>query len=220
MLIRAGQVKVNGRVRSDPEFPVDLPVDKIQASERPVEAREFVYLVLNKPRGVVTTAADEKGRETVYDFIDKSLPWVGPVGRLDKASEGLLLLTNDTEWSARVLAPESLVEKVYHVQIRSSDPAGVVCALLPSVTSHGESLHTSRVKVLRNGRRNCWLEIVLNEGKNRHIRRMLDALEVEVLRLVRVSIGPLQLGTLAKGKTRELSSEEKAELDHAIAIPH
>src|SRR5712664_4055272 len=99
-LIRDGLVRLNGRVRRDPETPVDLRGDKIAVSERPVAAREFVYLVLNKPRGVVTTASDEKGRETVYNYLDQDMPWVAPVGRLDKASEGLLLLTNDSEWAA------------------------------------------------------------------------------------------------------------------------
>ncbi len=216
MLIRDGLVRLNGRVRRDPETPVHLDSDKIEVSERPVVAREFVYLVLNKPRGVVTTASDEKGRETVYAYLDKNLPWVAPVGRLDKASEGLLLLTSDSEWAARILAPESQVEKVYHVQIRSVAPQDVVCALAAGVKSKGEFLRAARVELLRHGRSNAWLEITLREGKNRHIRRMLEACGVEVLRLVRVSIGPLTLGTFAKGKVRKLSSEEKNALDSVV----
>ncbi len=216
VLIRDGLVQLNGRVRRDPETPVDLRGDKIAVSERSVAAREFVYLMLNKPRGVITTAADEKGRATVYNFLDKDVPWVAPVGRLDKASEGLLLLTNDSEWCARILAPESHVEKVYHVQIRSADSDAVVGRLEPGTESQGELLRVRRVSVLRRGRSNAWLEIVLNEGKNRHIRRMMEACGVEVLRLLRVSIGPLPLGTLAKGKVRELSPAEKLGLDDAI----
>lgn len=217
VFIRDGSVKLNGRVRRDPETPVDLKADKIQVNERPVAACELVYLALNKPRGVVTTASDEKGRETVYNYLDKSLPWVAPVGRLDKASEGLLLLTNDSEWSARILAPESHVEKIYHVQIRAGDPEAVVGRLVRGIESEGDLLQASRVSVLRQGRSNAWLEVVLSEGKNRHIRRMLDACNVEVLRLVRVSIGPLPLGSLAKGKLRELSTKEKIALEGAIA---
>lgn len=216
-LIRAGSVRLNGRVRRDPETPVELGCDKISVNERPVAARKFVYLVLNKPRGVVTTASDERGRETVYSCLDKSLPWVAPVGRLDKASEGLLLLTNDGEWAARILAPDSHLEKVYHVQIRSTDPEAVVGALTPGIPSQGEFLRAGRVAVLRRSRSNAWLEIALSEGKNRHIRRMMDACGVEVLRLLRVSVGPLPLGTLAKGKVRELAVREKLALDEAIS---
>jgi 23S rRNA pseudouridine2605 synthase len=210
-------VRVNGRVRHEPETPVDLTTDKLEVSEHLVSAREFVYLMLNKPRGVITTASDEKGRETVYNYLDKKLPWVAPVGRLDKASEGLLLLTNDSEWAARIVAPESHVEKVYHVQIRSADPDAVVGAFADGVRSQGEVLRASRAAVLRCGRSNAWLEIALREGKNRHIRRMMEACGVGVLRLLRISIGPLPLGSLGKGKVRDLTPKEKLALDGAIA---
>ena len=209
VLIRDGRVQLNGRVRRDPETPVDCDIDKISVGERQVAAREFVYIALNKPRGVVTTASDEKGRATVYDYLDQDLPWVAPVGRLDKASEGLLLLTNDSEWAARILAPNSLVGKTYHVQIHSSDPQSVAKAVERGIESAGEVLRVRRVSVLRQGRRNAWLEIVLDEGKNRHIRRMLEARGVDVLRLIRVAIGSLVLGTLAKGQTRKISLLEK-----------
>ena len=220
ILIRDGLVKLNGRVRRDPETPVDLRRDKIAVSESPVAAREFVYLVLNKPRGVVTTASDEKGRATVYDFFEKNLPWVAPVGRLDKASEGLLLLTNDSEWAARIITPDSHVEKIYHVQIRSIEPERVVEEIRAGIQAQGELLRIQRATVLRRGRSNAWLEIALGEGKNRHIRRMMDVCGVEVLRLLRVSIGPVSLGALAKGKVRELSAEEKISLDEVIEANH
>jgi len=218
VLIREGLVRLNGHVRRDPESPVDLRCDKIEVSGRPVAAPEFVYLVLNKPRGVVTTASDERGRDTVYNYLDKNLAWVAPVGRLDKASEGLLLLTNDSEWAARISAPESHLEKTYHVQIRSADPEVVVRALAAGVRSKGEFLHVRRVSVLRRGRSNVWVEIGLSEGRNRQIRRMMDACGVEVLRLLRVSVGPLPLGNLAKGRARELTPKEKLALDGAIAV--
>ena len=217
VLTREGLVKLNGRVRRDPETPVDLDSDKIVVGERAVLAREFVYLILNKPRGVVTTASDEKGRETVYAYLDQDLPWVAPVGRLDKASEGLLLLTNDSEWAGRILAPEWHVEKIYHVQIRSSDPDAVAELLSRAVASEGEFLRARRVEVLRRGRSNAWLEIGLEEGKNRQIRRMVDGCGAEVLRLVRVAIGRVELGTLAKGKVRRLTAVEKAVLDGVVA---
>ena len=161
--------------------------------------------MLNKPRGVVTTASDEKGRQTVYaflgtEFVKGDQPWVAPVGRLDKASEGLLLLTNDSEWAARVLAPATHLDKTYHVQIdRVADAALLESLAAESRLKTGEDfLRVKSVRILRSGERNSWLEIVLDEGKNRHIRRMLEQLGVEVLRLVRVAIGPLLLGQLPK----------------------
>jgi len=209
VFIQAGQVRLKGRVCRDPQTPVHLSTAEIEVGERPVTARGFVYLMLNKPRGVVTTASDEKGRTTVYSCLDKALPWVAPVGRLDKASEGLLLLTNDSEWAARILDPESKIEKRYHVQIESTVPESVAEALLNGLKRDGEFLRVLRAGVLRRGKRNAWLEIALDEGKNRHIRRMLAALGVNVLRLVRVSIGSLELGRLGKGATRRLSPAEK-----------
>ena len=149
------------------------------------------------------------------------MPWLGPVGRLDKASEGLLLLTNDSEWAARITAPESHLEKTYHVQVRGDAGASVLSAIVQGVgAAEGGVLRARAAKVLRAGQKNAWLEIVLDEGKNRHIRRMLQALKVEVLRLVRVAIGPLALGDLKKGAVRELSREEKRALDKALQGHH
>lgn len=220
-LIRGGRVSLNSKLRRDPETPVHLENDRIEVDDRAIKSEEKVYLVMNKPRGLVTTASDEKGRETVYSLLERSgesLPWVAPVGRLDKASEGLLLLTNDSEWGARVAAPETHLEKTYHVQIDAVADEKFMLALERGVrTEEGEVLKASRCQFLRSGEKNCWLEIALDEGKNRQIRRMLEALGVAVLRLVRVSIGPLELGTLAKGSYRRLGSEERAKLDCAMA---
>ena len=215
-LIRAGRVTLNGAVRRDPESPVNLERDHILVDGQAVPASTPVYLMLNKPRGVVTTASDEKGRRTVYDCLPSVLPWLAPVGRLDKASEGLLLLTNDSGWAARITAPESHLDKIYHVQIGALADAALLRALEKGVTVEGERLRVKRVNVVRQGQRNAWLEIVLDEGKNRHIRRLLAALGIEVLRLVRVAIGPLVLGDLAKGSSRPLTQAEKYTLDDAM----
>jgi len=216
-LIAAGRVKWNGTIRRDPETPVHLGKDRIEIDGQPLSRSTHIYLALNKPRGIVTTAADEKGRDTVYSFLPKNLPWVAPAGRLDKASEGLLLLTNDSEWAARVSAPETHLEKTYHVQINAIAEEKLLQSLRTGIcASDGEFLCAKDVQMLRGGERNSWLEIVLDEGKNRHIRRMLEALNIEVLRLVRVAIGPLPLGDLPKGATRALTLEEKQALDRAI----
>jgi 23S rRNA pseudouridine2605 synthase len=172
--------------------------------------------MLNKPRGVVTTASDEKGRETVYDYIGEGRGWLAPVGRLDKASEGLLLLTNDSAWAARVLDPARHVAKTYHVQVATLADEALLQALRRGVRDGGDLLRVQLVRELRRGERNSWLEIVLHEGKNRQIRRMLGTLGVEVLRLVRVAIGGLTLGDLAKGSCRELTAEEKSSIETGL----
>jgi 23S rRNA pseudouridine2605 synthase len=216
-LIRAGKVRVNGEVRRDPETPVHIAKDRIEVDGQQLKAAAKIYLVLNKPRGIVTTASDEKGRDTVYSLLGEDLPWVAPVGRLDKASEGLLLLTNDSEWAARVTAPETHLDKTYHVQIGKIADETLLETLKAGIrTKEGETLKVKRASLLRQGERNSWLEIILDEGKNRHIRRMLESLDIEVLRLVRVAIGPLALGELAKGGVRALSGEEKLAFDRAM----
>jgi 23S rRNA pseudouridine2605 synthase len=228
ILIRAGRVTLNGRTVRDPESPVRMSgsrvQDRIQVDGAPVEKTPAIYLVLNKPRGVVTTASDEKLRKTVYELLDPKLPWIGPVGRLDKASEGLLLLTNDSEWAAQITEPSSHLEKTYHVQVDCVADAD----LLAKITRVGgagrdfpekasvENLLAKRARPLRHGDKNSWIEITLDEGENRQIRRLLDALGVGVLRLVRVAIGPLELGDLPKGSARLLTTAEKQALDRAL----
>ena len=216
-LIRAGRVRLNGTIRRDPETAVRLEKDRIEMDHGAIVPAAKVYFVFNKPRGVVTTARDEKGRKTVYSFLEKGSLWVAPVGRLDQASEGLLLLTNDSEWSAHVLAPETHLDKTYHVQIRMVADLALCESLIGGVKlGDGDFLRAKNARILRGGKRNTWLEIILDEGKNRHIRRMLAQLGVEVLRLVRVAIGPLILGELAKGGVRPLTTREKHALELAM----
>jgi 23S rRNA pseudouridine2605 synthase len=220
-LIGAGRVKLNGTLRRDPETPVHLGKDRIEIDGQPLASSSKIYLALNKPRGVVTTASDEKGRDTVYAHLPADMPWLAPVGRLDKASEGLLLLTNDSEWAARITAPETHLDKTYHVQISAIADEALLQELRNGIrTSDGEFLRVKDVRMLRQGERHSWLEIVLDEGKNRHIRRMLEESKTEVLRLVRVAIGPLALGDLPKGATRALKQEEKQSLDRAMRTPN
>src|SRR5258708_800186 len=219
-LIAAGRVKWNGEVWRDPETPVHMGKDRIEIDGQPLAGSSKIYLALNKPRGVVTTAADEKGRETVYAYLPEGLPCIAPIGRLDKASEGLLLLTNDSEWAEGITAPETHLDKTYHVQINAIADEALLQKLRNGIrASDGEFLRVKNVRVLRQGQRHSWLEIVLDEGKNRHIRRMLEELNTEVLRLVRVAIGPLALSDLPKGATRPLAQEENQALDRAMLKP-
>jgi 23S rRNA pseudouridine2605 synthase len=215
-LIRAGQVQINGAVRRNAETPVNLGRDQIQVDGKRIEAEPKRYFALNKPRGVVTTASDEKGRQTVYDYLSKDIPHLSPVGRLDKATEGLILLTNDSEWAARLMAPKTHLSKTYHVQIETVADQPLLKVLEEGTKAGNEFLRLRDVKVIRSGQKNSWLEIVLDEGKNRHIRRIFEVHEIEVRRLIRVAIGPLLLGTLVKGHSRELTLEEKQILDQAM----
>jgi 23S rRNA pseudouridine2605 synthase len=216
-LIRGGRVQLNGAVRRDPETPVKLGKERIEIDGKPLQAGAKIYLVLNKPRGIVTTAEDEKGRDTVYSLLPPGTPWVGPVGRLDMASEGLLLLTNDSEWAARIAAPETHLDKIYHVQIGTIADEALLQELQAGfAVEDGEILRVKRAEILRSGEKNSWLEITLDKGKNRQIRRLFEHRGIEVLRLIRVAIGPLALADLPKGTTRPLTPTEKLALDHAM----
>ncbi len=212
-LVRAGRVQVNGRIVIDPESSTDAAQDRITVDGAAVAAVEKVYLMLNKPRGYVTTASDEQGRQTVYALLHEgNFPWLAPVGRLDKASEGLLLFSNDSEWSAHLTTPASQLDKTYHVQIDVIPDADLLRRLCVGVVQEGEHLAVKDVRELRHGEKNAWLEVVLDEGRNRQIRRLLTAFDIQVLRLIRVAIGPLVLGGLPRGKWRVLAPAEVAGL--------
>ena len=217
-LVTAGRVAVNGKVCRDPEWRVELTRDRLAVDGQPIGNAAKIYLMLNKPRGLVTTADDEQGRATVFQCLEGAdLPFVSPVGRLDKASEGLLLLTNDTAWAARLTDPANHIDKTYHVQVDRVADTALLERLTKGLPAEGDFLAVKRVSVLRHGTRTSWLEIVMDEGKNRHIRRLLAALDINVLRLVRVAIGGLPLGNLAKGKFRRLTESELKNLDGNIA---
>jgi 23S rRNA pseudouridine2605 synthase len=231
VLIRARRVTVNGRITPDPETPVQILRDRIEVDGSPLDKASPIYLVMNKPRGVVTTASDEQGRDTVYDLLQPGSPWVGPVGRLDKASEGLLLMTNDSEWAAKISEPASHLDKKYHVQVDCVADAALLAKITRGTVESGEDkasvarpsaaqaqqhLCAKAARILRHGDKNSWLEITLDEGRNRQIRRLLEALQIRVLRLVRVSIGPLELGDLKKRSVRRLTAVEKKAIDRAL----
>ncbi|HRG16088.1 MAG TPA: pseudouridine synthase [Pseudomonadota bacterium] len=207
-LVAAGRVRVGGRVVRDPEAPTLLDADvAIDGDE--AAAAEPLHLLLNKPRGLVTTRSDEQGRATVYDcFAGADLPWIAPVGRLDRASEGLLLFSNDPAFAAAITDPEQGIEKTYHVQVEGLVDADALRRMEAGIDIDGERRRAARATLLRSGAKNCWLEIVLDEGRNRQIRRMLEALGFPVLRLVRVAIGGLSLGDLAKGRWRRLTDAD------------
>src|ERR1700682_1511086 len=206
--VREGRVRVNDNVVRDPEAPVIQGWDRIAVDGQETTPIRVV-IMLNKPRGLVTTTSDEHGRDTVYKcFEGAALPWLAPVGRLDKASEGLLLFSNDPMWAARITDPASGPDKTYHVQIDRLSAQALLADLERGAVVDGERLAAKTARCIRAGARNAWLEIVLDEGRNRQIRRLLSAFDVSVLRLVRVAIGSLPLGELPKGGWRELTNQE------------
>ena len=217
-LVREGRVSLRGKIVRDPETPA-FESDEILVDGNPVTASEFVYFAMNKPRGIVTTASDEKGRKTVMDlfreeygklFPGKPVPHISPVGRLDAASEGLLLFTNDTQWADNVLSSADHL-KIYRVQVKghptADDLAKMEAGFMVPPRVFGESeefMHADRALLHSEGEKNCWLEITLSEGKNREIRRMLAHLGYEVMRLVRIQFDKYTLGNLKPGEIREI----------------
>ena len=222
-LVREGHVILRGKPTRDPEAPA-YENDEILIDGTPITASEFVYFAMNKPRGLVTTASDEKGRKTVMDLFreefakmypGKPMPHIAPVGRLDAASEGLLLFTNDTKWADDILTDVSHL-KIYRVQVKGKPSATELSQMekgfnvAPRVFGEKEEfMHAERAVLHSEGERNCWLEITLSEGKNREIRRMLAHLGYEVLRLVRIQFDKYVLGDLKTGKIQEIKGPEQ-----------
>ena len=229
-LVREGRVSLRGKIVRDPDTPA-YENDEIAVDGKPVEAAQKFYFAMNKPRGIVTTASDEKGRKTVMDifreqyskmFPGKTMPHISPVGRLDAASEGLLLFTNDTKWADDVLqtrdsGPEAGKTKrekhlkVYRVQVAGKPTAAELEQMekgfnvAPRIFGESEEfMHAERAVLHNEGEKNCWLEITLSEGKNREIRRMLAHLGYEVMRLVRIQFDKYTLGDLRPGEIRLL----------------
>lgn len=211
-LVSTGRVTVDGRVVTDPSFRIDMRRARIAVDGEPVRAGERVYLMMHKLAGYVTTTSDERGRPTVHDLLPRGGQRVNAVGRLDLGSEGLLLFTNDTRWADRILDPSSHMDKRYEVELaRPLADADVERAIAGVDAGRGEVLGFRAVSRMDRGPQ--WIEVVLDEGKNRQIRRVLESLGYDVVRLIRTAIGPVQLGSLAPGAVRELTAAEKQSLD-------
>jgi 23S rRNA pseudouridine2605 synthase len=205
--IRAGEVSVDGSVTTDPLAWVDLDRQAITRRGVASPRRERCVLILNKPRGYVTTRSDERGRKTVYDLLPANLSWLFPAGRLDADSEGLLVMTNDSALAVRLTEPEHRVPKTYRVTVAGQPPEEALEALRSGVELSDGLTRSAGVRLVRAGSRSV-LEMVLMEGRNRQVRRMCAAVGHRVRRLVRVAIGKLELGELKPGQSRALDESE------------
>lgn len=210
-LVSAGRVAVDGRIVRDPSFRVDMRRARIAVDGEWVHARQRVYLMMNKPAGYVTTTADELGRRTVYELLPPDAARLNAVGRLDLQSEGLLLFTNDTRWADRILDPSTHTDKTYEVQLsRPLLQAHLEGAIAGVDTGRGVMLSFKAVSPMERGA--DWWTIVLDEGRNRQIRRVLESLGYKVERLIRTGIGSVRLGSLPSGGVRALDAAERESL--------
>jgi 23S rRNA pseudouridine2605 synthase len=208
-LIEAGQVKVDGQVRTHPGFKVWPEKARIEIGGESARAAKPVALLLHKPRGVVTTRSDEKGRPTVFSLVEKEgHGHLVAVGRLDWATSGLLILTNDTRLAAWLADPVNGVSRTYLVSVRGLVEEESLARLRSGISDRGEKLSAEAVVLRKASRKESHLVVELKEGKNREVRRMFASVGHEVTRLKRVAYGSLELGELAPGACRELSAKE------------
>jgi 23S rRNA pseudouridine2605 synthase len=214
-LIAAGRVTVDGQRVRELGTRVDAAARRIAVDGKPVKVERPVYWLVNKPRGYLCTNADPAGRPRAIDLVPYVAQRVYTVGRLDEDSEGLLLLTNDGDLAFRLMHPRFGVEKTYLVQVAGHPSREDVQQLLKGVWLSDGHVRARRVKVLKAQGESAWMQLVLSEGKNREVRRMLARLGHKVLRLRRTALGPVQLRHLASGKARRLSGQELAALRRA-----
>lgn len=208
-IIASGRVKVNGRIVKDPELWVSPEKDAVHLDGNRLRPARKLYFLFYKPKGVITSHGDPDGRKTIYDCLDPGMPWVAPVGRLDKDTSGLIVLTNDNDFANYVTAPESEVPKTYLVKANTLVPDEMLLRMEQGVElTRGDWAKPRSVHRIEDRGKHSWLEIVLTEGKNREVRRLLEAFGLTVLKLVRTRIGPCTLEGLQVGKWRELKPSE------------
>lgn len=213
--IGAGRVKVNGRVEGDPNRWVDLERDAVSVDDKPLERAEAVYLVLHKPAGYLTTYRDPEGRPTIYDLLPNRDQYLFPVGRLDLDTSGLLILTNDTAFAERMTNPNYHVPKTYVVKASKHLPEEQLQRLREGIELRDGPTRPATVTRLRDPGGKTVFEITITEGRNRQVRRMVEALDAKVVSLARTAIGSLVLEGLAEGETRPLMPGQAAALLHA-----
>lgn len=217
--IRQGRVSVDGVPVMEMGRHVTPEQNRVTVDGREIkECRDHIYLAMNKPRGIITTVSDTHGRKTVIDLLGDIKSRVYPVGRLDLDSEGLLLLTNDGALAERLLHPSHKVCKKYHVTVKGRPSKKDLHVIEQGIEIDGRPTLPCRIKIIGTTRRTTLVEIILQEGRKRQIRLMMDHVRHKVLRLVRVEMGPVRLGALGCGKFRELKETEVASLKKAAGL--
>ncbi|MBL7156677.1 MAG: rRNA pseudouridine synthase [Candidatus Omnitrophica bacterium] len=211
--IESNRVKVNGKIITKKGFAVDIANDEITFNEKRISFKEKkYYYILNKPPGVLSTARDERGRKTVFDYVR----WVGarlyPVGRLDKDTRGLIILTNDGDLTYRLTHPKFEIDRIYEVKAKGRVKEEDLLRLEKGVRIDGKLARAQKVVLETKNARFTTLVLTLREGRKREVRRMLKAIGHNVLGLRRIAYGPLRLGTLEEGEVRSLSEGELAGL--------
>jgi len=206
--IRAGRVRINGRVIRDPAMWVLWPKDAVSIDDRPIQDSVKRFILFHKPRGVITTHSDEKGRKTIFDVLPADLGYMHAVGRLDQATSGLLLLTNDSTLSNLLTDPIHKAMRTYLVSVRGEFTEAQAAEAVAGVVEGGERLQCHTVKIQKSSGRESHLEVVLIQGKNREIRRLFQALGHEVTRFRRIQYGPFKLDDLPSGGWREIPIED------------
>jgi len=212
--IGAGRVKVNGKPEGDPNRWVDLERDRVTFDDKPLQKAEHVYLLLHKPAGFLTTYRDPEGRKTIYELLDRK-EYLFPVGRLDLDTSGLLILTNDTAFAERLTNPEYHVPKTYVVKASTHLTEAQLGELRRGIELRDGPTRPAIVNRLRDPGGKTVFEITITEGRNRQVRRMVEALDAKVISLARTAIGPIALGALEPGATRELTPDEVSALSSA-----
>lgn len=212
-LIVEGRVEVNGDVVTELGTRVDPERDRIRVDGSRIPApRRHVYLVLNKPRGVVSTMEDPEGRPSLTEYLPPRLPRLFHVGRLDTETEGLIVLTNDGEFAHRLAHPSYEVSKTYLVEALGIVDTRAVKRLEKGVTLEDGPVRPDKIKIVSEGKDRTLVRVTLHEGRNRVVRRMMETVGHPVERLVRTSIGPIHLGQLPSGETREITRDELGKL--------
>jgi pseudouridine synthase len=206
--IHAGRVQVNGRIVENPDVWIDFAHDRITLDGQPLLRQKRVYILLYKPTGYITTRKDPEGRPTVYDLIGDVGQFVSPVGRLDLDTSGLLILTNDTQFAERLTNPDHHIAKTYLVKCSTLLADEALAQLRRGVTLSDGPTRPAQVQRVRDSGKYTHLELSITEGRNRQVRRMIEAVESKVLKLVRIAIGPVTFGDLLIGKWREMTPEE------------
>jgi len=202
--IRAGRVRINGRVIRDPATWVLWPRDFVSIDDQPIQDSIKRLFLFHKPKGVITTHSDDKGRVTIFDVLPEDLGYLHAVGRLDQATSGLLLLTNDSALSSYLTDPTHNVTRTYLVSVRGAFTEAQATEAIVGLVDDGERLQCHSVKIQKQSGRESHLEVVLTQGKNREIRRLFKALGHEVTRLRRIQYGPFKLEDLPPGAWREI----------------